>query len=359
MLVEVASVPRHGLPEELRLRREALGLSVNAFARNACLDPSLVGRIERGEREATPKTLWKLSQALNVDPAFLLLVKHLPDGEDVGFGYVDNIETDGRYDNIGKLIRIGREQKGFSGSAFAAAAGIDQSLLSKIERGIVFPTKSVSRSLASVLGVNPFDLIIASEWSQIYPLIQEAEIKDEREELRRWEEAGRPPYQGPPPPTIEPPPAFAPIPASTPAPAAWRPISESAEPMIELPLWGAVGCGQGLELAHPELELVPARLAKGADGWVWARGRSMDAAGIEDGSQVYVRRAKRGEPKDGQVVLAHTSGGAVVKRFRSDGRVGFLMSETTAHPGPPPIAVGEGVEIQGIVIRVQRPMLEF
>lgn len=205
-----------------------------------------------------------------------------------------------------------REAKGWSINQLALEAGVSRAHLSRIENQQRQLTTDLAYALSNALGLKISELI----------------------------------------------PEAPPLPQGSP-PAPLIPLAEAAEQMIELPLWGAVGCGQGLELAHPELELVPARLAKGSDGWVWARGNSMALAGIENGSQVYVRKAKRGEPKDGQVVLAHTPGGAVVKRFRTDGRMGFLMSETDDKPSPPPIAVGEGVEIQGVVLRVQRPMLEF
>jgi transcriptional regulator with XRE-family HTH domain len=58
--------------EQLKRLRTARGLSQAKLAARADLDPSTVNQIERGARDASPATLWKLAQALDVSLAELL-----------------------------------------------------------------------------------------------------------------------------------------------------------------------------------------------------------------------------------------------------------------------------------------------
>jgi len=51
----------------LRELRQAKGLAQDELAIKAGLNPSYVGFIERGERNPTLQTIWKLAQALRVD----------------------------------------------------------------------------------------------------------------------------------------------------------------------------------------------------------------------------------------------------------------------------------------------------
>lgn len=233
---------------------------------------------------------------------------------------------------VGERLRERRESMGLSGYKAAQIAGVSRAFLNQIEHGRGTPPFTFLQKIAPVLKLDLDELQALVDAAKV----GEAGLERLARHVAPLVEPGEAPVQH------------------------WRPLSEAARPMVELAHWGAVGCGQGLELAHPAQELVPADLAAGADGWVWARGRSMDAIGIVEGSQVFVRAAKRGEPKDGQVVLAHVPGeGAVVKRFKKAGSAGWLMSETLVVPAPTPIPVGQGVAIQGIVLRVQPPKLEF
>jgi len=53
--------------KRLRELRQAKGLAQDQLAIKAGLNPSYVGFIERGERNPTLQTIWKLAQALRVD----------------------------------------------------------------------------------------------------------------------------------------------------------------------------------------------------------------------------------------------------------------------------------------------------
>lgn len=62
-------VPAFG--HNLRALRRAAGYSQEAFADLAELDRTYVGGIERGERNPALKTILRLAQALEVEPARL------------------------------------------------------------------------------------------------------------------------------------------------------------------------------------------------------------------------------------------------------------------------------------------------
>lgn len=54
-------------------------------------------------------------------------------------------------DDIGQRIRSIRKQRGLSQEKVAYAAGLEQTQLSKIERGVVRPSVAVARRLALAL----------------------------------------------------------------------------------------------------------------------------------------------------------------------------------------------------------------
>jgi transcriptional regulator with XRE-family HTH domain len=56
----------------LREQREATGVSQEALALNANVDRTFVSQMERGVRQPTLTTLYKLAQALNVRPSTLM-----------------------------------------------------------------------------------------------------------------------------------------------------------------------------------------------------------------------------------------------------------------------------------------------
>lgn len=56
----------------LREQRDARGLSQEGLALNAAVDRTFVSQMERGIRQPTLTTLWKLAAALDVSPATLV-----------------------------------------------------------------------------------------------------------------------------------------------------------------------------------------------------------------------------------------------------------------------------------------------
>jgi transcriptional regulator with XRE-family HTH domain len=59
-------------------------------------------------------------------------------------------------DNLGKAIRFYRKQRGLSQAELAEKAGISITFLSKIERGIKFPTSETLSGLANGLDVEVY-----------------------------------------------------------------------------------------------------------------------------------------------------------------------------------------------------------
>lgn len=60
------------LAERVRAARDASGLAQDQVARDASLDRTMVGMIERGETNPSVVTLLKLARALGTTPAALL-----------------------------------------------------------------------------------------------------------------------------------------------------------------------------------------------------------------------------------------------------------------------------------------------
>jgi transcriptional regulator with XRE-family HTH domain len=80
-----------GMPEPLslataafgarvRARREALGLSQEALAREADLHWTFVGQVERGRRNISLNNILKLAAGLGIDPAELVAGLKPPEG---------------------------------------------------------------------------------------------------------------------------------------------------------------------------------------------------------------------------------------------------------------------------------------
>ena len=64
--------PSAALGGVIRERRKELGLSQEALAREAALDRTYVGGLERGERNPTLRVLWKLAVALQLSSSELM-----------------------------------------------------------------------------------------------------------------------------------------------------------------------------------------------------------------------------------------------------------------------------------------------
>jgi transcriptional regulator with XRE-family HTH domain len=61
-------------------------------------------------------------------------------------------------DNLGKVVRFYRKQRRFSQAELAEKAGISITFLSKIERGIKFPTSDTLSGLANGLDIEVYQL---------------------------------------------------------------------------------------------------------------------------------------------------------------------------------------------------------
>ncbi len=125
--------------------------------------------------------------------------------------------------------------------------------------------------------------------------------------------------------------------------------------MVCLPILGVVAAGDGIRSSSQDLDpemhevLLP---PGGADFLLQVTGDSMIGAGISEGDLLMVRRQETAQL--GQIVIAHVAGvGPVVKRLTANASERFLTSENPAYE---PIPVDEGVELQGIVVRLERTM---
>lgn len=67
--------PRRAVARRLRELRTSRGLSQEALADAAGMDRTYVSGLERGLRNATVLSIWKLALALGVEPGELLRVK--------------------------------------------------------------------------------------------------------------------------------------------------------------------------------------------------------------------------------------------------------------------------------------------
>ncbi len=69
----MARTVQQAFGEALRMQRNAVGLSQEGLALRAAVDRTFVSQIERGIRQPTITTLWKLAEALQVTPSSLVL----------------------------------------------------------------------------------------------------------------------------------------------------------------------------------------------------------------------------------------------------------------------------------------------
>lgn len=62
--------------------------------------------------------------------------------------------------NFGEFLKGVRKKKGVSQADLAAAAGVDTSYVSKIEKGVSYPSEDLLTSFAKTLEVDHVDLIL-------------------------------------------------------------------------------------------------------------------------------------------------------------------------------------------------------
>jgi 3'-5' exoribonuclease len=122
-----------------------------------------------------------------------------------------------------------------------------------------------------------------------------------------------------------------------------------------LPILGIVAAGDGIRSSEeqPDPEEREVLLPPGGASFLLrVTGDSMIGAGIVEGDLLLVRRQETA--RVGQIVVAYVPGsGPVVKRLTETEEGRFLTSENTAYE---PIAVDEGVQLQGVVVRLEREM---
>lgn len=130
---------------------------------------------------------------------------------------------------------------------------------------------------------------------------------------------------------------------------------ESATPVVELPLLGAVAAGLPIEAIEDTetLAVPPDMISRRRDNYVLrVEGSSMIEEQIRDGDYIVVQAQDRAE--DGQMVVALVGGeSATVKKLyrEADGRVRLQP----ANPTMQPIFVdADDLRIQGIVVGVIR-----
>ena len=75
--------------------------------------------------------------------------------------------------HLGKVIRRVRNDRGLRQSDVAEVAGVDNSTVSSIERGLVNPSLVTFLLLAEALGIRGVDLLAMAEEDVIYPLLHE------------------------------------------------------------------------------------------------------------------------------------------------------------------------------------------
>lgn len=125
--------------------------------------------------------------------------------------------------------------------------------------------------------------------------------------------------------------------------------------MARLPILGVVAAGDGIQSSSedPDPELREVLLPPGGANFLLrVTGDSMVGAGIFEGDMLLIRRQETA--RTGQIVIAYVPGaGPVVKRLAATANGRFLMSENPAYE---PILVNEGVQLQGVVVRLEREL---
>lgn len=120
---------------------------------------------------------------------------------------------------------------------------------------------------------------------------------------------------------------------------------------VQVPLVGSVQCGAPL-LAIENIEAtipVSLRLARPPHRYflLRARGDSMNAAGIADGSLVLVRQQPAAD--NGQIVVALIDDEATIKEYRRNANVLTLVPRSR-NPEHKPIVLTRDFQVQGVVI---------
>ncbi len=120
--------------------------------------------------------------------------------------------------------------------------------------------------------------------------------------------------------------------------------SESLEFIGEV----SAGVSGSTNAADPGERFTIRDIFPGADFLLRAKGRSMESAGIREGTVIGVQRNQ--EPDEGETVIARVDGGLVVKkvRYRKDQRI--MLAPMDSENRGRSILLREGDEIIGVVV---------
>lgn len=220
---------------------------------------------------------------------------------------------------FGPWLAQARQAKGFkSTNSLAEAADVNQSTLSKIERGKLGASDEVLAKLAPVLGLPIEDLKREALRDRLddQELEAAAEIVAERKSLDEWTQLYHR-VNRPDPPAETAPPAVAPArPAPIPSKRQTALAAVAAVTRTKpgkLLVFGEVACGFGADTDEEPVGELQVADTKGADHAVLIRGDSMLGLGFTPGSHLLVKKAppdwRRGVP----------SGREVIARYRDDG----------------------------------------
>jgi len=134
-------------------------------------------------------------------------------------------------------------------------------------------------------------------------------------------------------------------------------MASSMQEMINVPLVGSAPCGAPLFAEENVEKMIPVAKEKLQGGLQYfilrATGDSMDAAGINDGDLILCKQKLTAREND--LVVALIDDEATVKEFHREGDKIVLKPRST-NPEHQPRYLTEGVQIQGIVQEVVRPL---
>lgn len=213
---------------------------------------------------------------------------------------------------VGQALRLAREQAGWSQTELARRVGMDRSLLSRREAGLIPTPARVIREIAAA--TNRVIAVSSAGWSVIEPT----------------------------PPTI------------APNPARDLPLDPPADRPFRIPLLGTASAGPGSwqdDGPHDTVSLAAAWLTR-LDGAVRVHGDSMSPL-LRDGDIVGVRLGEDFEIGDVVVAIA-SYGECVIKVYA--GQTDGVLSLTSANPRyPGAIGTPEELNIQGVAYGLLRP----
>lgn len=136
-------------------------------------------------------------------------------------------------------------------------------------------------------------------------------------------------------------------------------LKNTSEDFVEIPFLGVADCGEPLSFADDQIEEYVSISSKYLDDddsfdyfIIKAKGDSMNKEKISDGDYVLVKRF-RGEPEDGDNVVASVNGTGTIKKFRrKDDTVALSPSSTNSKHQPILLHPDDQVNVCGKVKKV-------